>query len=137
IIKQVYHYMRVEISDKYINQQIARNVRGEILPIVKVVPLFVKRIFGKTIYNGKGEFLYSGVLTNLGRVQMPEPINEEIADFQFIPAPSPVTKTGCAISSYNETLYVNWGRNIYDTQVEKLFFRKLVKDGIKIRIETN
>ncbi|MHA1737296.1 MAG: hypothetical protein ACTSWD_01845 [Candidatus Heimdallarchaeota archaeon] len=137
IIKQVYHYMRVEISDKYINQQIARNVRGEILPIVKVVPLFVKRIFGKTIYNGKGEFLYSGVLTNLGRVQMPEPINEEIADFQFIPAPSPVTKTGCAIASYNETLYVNWGRNIYDTQVEKLFFRKLVKDGIKIRIETN
>ncbi|MHA1125432.1 MAG: hypothetical protein ACTSQX_07340 [Candidatus Heimdallarchaeota archaeon] len=137
IIKQVYHYMRVEISDKYINQQIARNVRGEILPIVKVVPLFVKRIFGKSIYNGKGEFLYSGVLTNLGNVQMPEPLNEEIADFQFIPAPSPVTKSGCAIASWKDTLYVNWGRNILDTQVEKLFFRKLVKDGIKVKIETN
>lgn len=137
IIKQVYHYMRVEISDKYINQQIARNVRGEVLPVVKVVPLFVKRIFGKTIYNGKGEFLYSGVLTNLGRVQMPEPLNEEIADFQFFPAPSPVTKTGCAIASYKDVLYINWGRNINDTQVEKLFFRKLVKDGIKVRIETN
>jgi hypothetical protein len=68
---------------------------------------------------------------------MPEPLNEEIADFQFIPAPSPVTKTGCAVASYKDVLYINWGRNIEDTQVEKLFFRKLVKDGIKVRIETN
>jgi len=137
IMKQVYHYMRVEISDKYINQYIARNVRGELSPFVRYTPLFVKRLFGKTIYNGKGEFLYTGVLTNLGKFSMPEPLNDEIKDFQFFPAKSPITKTGCAIVSYKDTLYVNFGRVIEETEVEKHFFRKLVKDGIKVKIETN
>ncbi|MGC9778252.1 MAG: hypothetical protein HZR80_03325 [Candidatus Heimdallarchaeota archaeon] len=137
ILKQVYHYMRLEVSDKYINQQIARNVRGELNPIVRYTPLFLKKLFGKVIYNGEGEFLYSGVITNLGKVSLPEPLNNEISDIHLFPAPSPVTKTGCAVVSYEENLYISWGRTIKETIVEKTFFRKLVKEGIEIRIETN
>ncbi len=137
ILKQVYHYMRVEVSDRYISQQIARNVRGELHPLIRRTPLFVKRLFGKIIYNGQGEFLYSGVITNLGKISLPEPLNKEVNDIQFLPAQSPVTKTGCAVNSYGEKLYINFGRTIKEAHVEKLFFRKLVKDGIKVRIETN
>ena len=137
ILKQVYHYMRVEVSDRYISQQIARNVRGELHPLIRLTPLFIKRLFGKIIYNGQGEFLYSGVITNLGKISLPEPLNKEVNDIQFLPAQSPVTKTGCAVNSYGEKLYINFGRTIKEALVEKLFFRKLVKDGIKVRIETN
>ena len=137
IIKKVYHYMRSEVTDKVINQQIARNVRGELNPIVRHIPLFLKKMAGKMIYNGFGENLYTGVITNLGKVTMPEPLQEEITDFQFFPAPSPLTKTGCAIVSYKDKLYINWGRNIKEASVEKHFFRKLVKEGITVRIETN
>lgn len=137
ILEQVYHYMRVEVSDRYISQQIARNVRGELHPLIRVTPLFIKRLFGKIIYNGQGEFLYSGVITNLGKVSLPEPLNSEIEDIQFLSAPSPVTKTGCAVNSFGEKLFINFGRTIKEAHVEKLFFRRLVKDGIKVRIETN
>jgi hypothetical protein len=137
ILKQVHHYMRVEVSDRYISQQITRNVRGELHPLIRVTPLIIKRLFGKIIYNGQGEFLYSGAITNLGKVSLPEPINSEVEGIQFLPAPSPVTKIGCAVNSYGETLYINFGRTIKEAHVEKLFFRKLVKDGIKVRIETN
>ncbi len=137
ILKKVYHYMRVEVSDRYISQIIARNVRGELHPLIRVTPLFIKRLFGKVIYNGRGEFLYSGVITNLGKVTLPEPLNSEVEEIQILPAPSPVTKTGCAINSYDDKLFINFGRTIKEPQVEKLFFRKLVKEGIIVKIETN
>jgi len=137
IVKKVYYYMRSEVSDKVINQQIARNVRGELNPFVRVIPLFVKKMFGKTIYKGLGEYLYSGVITNLGKMIMPEELADEIQDFQFLPAPSPVTKTGCAVVSCKDNLCINWGRNIREPIVEKHFFRKLVHEGLKVKIETN
>ena len=137
ILKQVYHYMRVEVSDKFISQQIARNVRGEIHPLVGFTPLFLKRMFGRTIYNAMGENLYSGVITNLGKITMPEPLNDEIEDFRFFPAPSPTNKSGCAVGSYKDKLYINFGRTIKEPIVEKFFFRNLVRDKIPVKIETN
>ncbi|MHA1222110.1 MAG: hypothetical protein ACTSSG_05150 [Candidatus Heimdallarchaeaceae archaeon] len=137
ILEKVYHYMRVEINDRYINQQIRRNVRGEIHPLMRVTPLFLKRLGGKLIYNRMGESLYSGTLTNLGRVTFPNEIQKEILDVQFIPAPSPSNKSCCAIVSFNNLLYINFGRVIRESVLERTFFRKLKKLGVDIKIETN
>lgn len=137
ILNQVYHYMRVEISDKYISQQIARNVKGEMHPLVRLTPLLIKKLFGKAVYNGMGEKLYSGVITNLGKITMPEELIGEIERFEFFPAPSPSNKTGCAVGSFGDYLYINFGSTIKDRSVEKYFFRNLVKDGITVKIETN
>lgn len=137
ILQQVYHYMRVEVSDKFINQWIARNVRGELNPILRITPLFMKKFFGKLIYNNLGEYLYSGVITNLGLVNFPEEIKDEIIELQFVPAPSPVTKVGCAVASLHDKLYITFGRTINEAKVERLFFTRLIKEEIKVRIETN
>ncbi|NHJ48084.1 MAG: hypothetical protein FK733_09880 [Asgard group archaeon] len=137
ILKHVYHYMRVEVSDKFINQQVARNVRGELHPLVRAVPLPIKKLFGKIIYNSFGRSGHSGGLTNLGRVTMPEELNHYIKDIQFIPGMSPITKSTCAIISFKDKLYINFGSQIKEKTLEKLFFSKLVKEGIKVKIETN
>ncbi|MFW9923207.1 MAG: hypothetical protein ACFFDW_07985 [Candidatus Thorarchaeota archaeon] len=137
ILNQVYHYMRVEVSDKYISQQIARNVRGELHPLVRFTPLFVKKLFGKAVYNGMGEKLYSGVITNLGKITMPEELVDEIERIEFFPAPSPSNKTGCAVGSFGDYLFINFGSTIREKNVEMYFFRNLVKDGIHVKIETN
>ncbi len=137
ILKKVHHYMRMEVDEKYINQQIARNVRGELHPAIRATPLVLKNMFGKSIYNNLGEYLYSGVVTNLGKVTVPKEIEEDIERFEFFPAPSPVTKTNCAVGSYKDKLYLSFGRQINEKEVEKNFFRKLRKDGINIKIETN
>ncbi len=137
ILMNVHHYLRVEINEKFINQQIARNVRGELNPILRSLPLFIKILGGLILYNGLGENLYSGVVTNLGRITMPEPLNDYIKRFEFVPAPSPATKTGCALVSYKDRLYINFGRIVKEADIERRFFQKLVEDGIKVKIETN
>ena len=38
---------------------------------------------------------------------------------------------------YNGNLYMNFGRVIRETDIEMGFFRRLVRMGIPVRIETN
>lgn len=137
IMKSVHHYMRLEINDKFISQQIKRNVRGELHPLMRATPFFIKKMGGKSIYNKLGENLYSGVITNLGKISFPESMEEKIQDIQFIPAPSPTTKTGCAVVSFKENLYINFGSVIKENSLERNFFRKIVKEGISVKVETN
>ena len=137
IIKEVYHYMRLEINDKYIHKQLRRNVRGELHPLVRATPLFIKKLVAKAIYNGMGQNYYSGVITNLGKVTFPENLKDEILDFQFMPAPNASTKTSSAIVSYNDKLCMNFGRVVKETDIERIFFSKLKKMGVDVKIETN
>jgi len=137
ILKAVHHYMRGEVNEKLINQQIARNVGSEYNTFIRMIPLFLKRLFGRSIYNRMGEFLYSGCLTNLGAVTMPKELVPYIQSVEFVPAPSPVTKTNCAVVSFVDFLYINFGRLCRDSSVERHFFQGLVRMGIPVRILTN
>ncbi|MCE7742860.1 MAG: hypothetical protein GOP50_10435 [Candidatus Heimdallarchaeota archaeon] len=137
ILETVHHYMRVEVNDRYISQQISRNVRGELHPLMRGTPLFIKRVGGIVLYSRMGEKLYSGTITNLGRVVLPEAFSNEVESFEFLPAPSPSNKASCAMVSFKDKLYLNFGRVIADPIVERNFFRKLKKLGISVKIETN
>ncbi|MHA1954740.1 MAG: hypothetical protein ACW96U_12420, partial [Candidatus Heimdallarchaeaceae archaeon] len=137
IIKEVYHYMRLEVNDKYINKQIKRNVRGQLHPLVRATPVFVKKLGARAVYNGMGQNSYTGVLTNLGRVTFTETLKDDILDFHFMPAPNASTKISSAIASYNGKLYMSFGRVVKETEVERIFFSKLKKMGVTVKIETN
>ncbi len=137
IVKLFHHFMEVSVDGRFINQQIARNIRGQLNPFLRVVPLFVKNLVFPSLYFWKGEGLVSSVLTNLGVVTMPEPLCRRIERFEFIPAPSKWNKTGCAVVSYGESAYISFGRMINETEVERRFFTTLVKLGIRVRIESN
>jgi hypothetical protein len=92
VLHEVHHYLLVEVNNKFINQQIKRNVSGELNPIVRTIPLFLKIWVEKILYNKVSSAIHSGVLTNLGKVDLPEPLNESIERFEFIPNPNPATK---------------------------------------------
>ena len=46
-------------------------------------------------------------------------------------------RTNCAVASYGDSLSVSFTSSIVEADVERLFFRKLVKDGIHVKIESN
>lgn len=137
ILKIVHHVMGFEIADKNVKQQISRNVRGEMYPIVKYMPLFVKKVFMKIIHNIFSETAYSGKLSNIGRVTMPSEFDDEIERFDFILGASRKITTGCGIVSYKDNLIVTFGRTVKEAVIEKLFFRKLIELGIKVKVESN
>ena len=46
-------------------------------------------------------------------------------------------RTNCAVVSYENTLTISFASSIVEADVERIFFRKLVSDGIPVKIESN
>lgn len=137
ILKQVHHLMRRDLNEKTIRQQISRNVGSERNPIIRALPLLLKRIFAPIIYRAMGENLYSGSLSNLGILSMPGELSTHVERFEFIPGPGPINKTRAAAISFDGMLYLSFGRVIEATRVERHFFRKLREEGIPVHLESN
>lgn len=137
ILKEVYHFMRIEINEKYINQQIRRNVRGEVHPMIRSLPLFIKNIGLSFIYNFAGDNQYTSSFSNLGLVTLPECLSDHIKGFDFYPPPNPKYKISCSAISFKDRLSISFGKLIKETDVEWFFFTKLIKMNIPVKIITN
>ncbi len=137
ILRQVHHAMRRDLNEKTIRQQISRNVGSERNPIIRALPLVLKRLFAPIIYRAMGENLYSGSLSNLGIITMPEEMARHVERFEFIPGPGPINKTRATAVSFKGNLYLTFGRLVEATSVERHFFRKLREEGIPVHLESN
>ena len=47
------------------------------------------------------------------------------------------SRNTCVASSIGDILTINFASSIIEADVERYFFRKLVKDGIHVKIESN
>ena len=57
--------------------------------------------------------------------------------FRYLYGPALSSRTNCAIISFEDTLTINFASCIIEADVERYFFRKLVEDGIHVKIESN
>lgn len=137
ILKIVNYSMIAEINEKSISRQLSRNVGGQRNLLVRVVPLFIKKLFVPLLYKRLGENLCSGTISNLGLVTMPEEMQQYVERLDFIPGPGPINKTGCSVTGFKDKLYISFGRLTRQPELEKIFFTKLVKMGIHITIDSN
>jgi NRPS condensation-like uncharacterized protein len=84
VVKTVYHQMTLETDKKLIGKMISRNVGGEKHPLIRRVPLFLKTLILSKLYE-TGTKQYSGVVTNMGKIDLHPEINGLIHKFIFIP----------------------------------------------------
>ena len=79
----------------------------------------------------------SAGLTNMGALKVPETMKSYIERFDIYMGQPFSTRTNCAIASFDDILTINFASSIAETDVERLFFCKLVQDGIHVKIESN
>lgn len=137
ILLQVHHYMRYYINDKFLNADITTNALTQQNFLIRVVPLFVKDFVVKRFYTRVQDCQSSAGLTNLGIIRLSEEMQEHVERFDVLMGQPFSARTNCAIVSYQNTLTINFASGIKETDVERFFFRKLVEDGIPVKIETN
>jgi len=136
ILKVVHHYMKVEVDSRFINRQIARNVRGESHPLVRITPLGLKNVILSLAYKKFGDNLYSGFLTNLGKITLPEVMAGQVEEIRFVPPRNPITKVNCGITGYKDNLMITFGRQVNEPEVERIFFTKLQAMGIPVKVRS-
>lgn len=137
IIRQVHFYMQYYINDKFLRGDITTNASTQRNPLIRVVPLFIKDFVVRQFYTKVQDCNSSAGLTNMGAIKVPEDMKPYIERFDIYMGQPFSSRTNCAIVSFEDILTVNFASSIIEADVERLFFRQLIQDGIHVKIESN
>ncbi len=137
IVTQVHNYMRYQINEKFLRGDITTNAATQRNPFIRVVPLFIKDFVVRSFYTKIQDRNSSAGLTNMGALKVPEGMKSYIERFDIYMGQPFSSRTNCAIISFEDILTVNFASSIRETDVERGFFRKLVQDGVHVKIESN
>jgi len=135
LVRIVHHRVALENEEREIARQISRNAGGGRKLLVRLVPLVLKNFFARLLYDSLGEGLISGLLTNLGAMTLPAPLDRKVERFEFVPAPSRSLKTNAAVCSWKGELHVTFGSRARSREVERRFFTVLASINLRARIE--
>ncbi|QXE01234.1 alcohol acetyltransferase [Terribacillus sp. DMT04] len=125
------------VNEKQLKMLIARSVRGERNMLLRSLPLFVKDWISPMVHARFGENYYTSSISNLGLIVLEQEVEKHIERFEFYPPPSIGNKIKVGLISHKANMYITFGSLSNDSLVERMFFRKLVKEGIHVKIETN
>ena len=137
ICQLVHHTMGLGNDAKAMRAKIATNVASEKSPVLRVMPLFVKNIAMKAVFDAVGECKACLCLSNLGVVQVPQIMSPYIRRFDFVIGPQANAPHNCGIATWGDTMYVSCVRNIKEPELELHFYRVLQSLGLHVTVESN
>lgn len=137
IVVQVHNYMRYYINEKSLRGDITTNAATQRNPLIRVIPLFIKDFVVRMFYTKVQDKNSSAGLTNMGALTVPESMKPFVDRFDIYMGQPFSLRTNCAIISFGDVLTINFASSIIEADVERYFFRKLVQDGIHVKIESN
>lgn len=137
IIEIVRHQMALSLTKKNMQSLFTPNVKSEEVLAIRMVPLFIKNIIMKAVFDSVGESQACLTISNLGFVEIPDEMKPYITAFDFIIGPQAAAPYNCGVSSYGNELRINIIRRSVEPELEREFFTALVKLGLKVSIESN
>ena len=132
-----HHHIGLEATAKRMGAIIATNVHDERSLLVRLIPLFLKNIVMKTIFDMVGEKKSCLSLSNLGTVQVPKEMEGYISRVDFILGVQAATPYNCGVASWNNDLYINFIRGVQETGLEYRFFKVLQEQGLAVQAQSN
>jgi NRPS condensation-like uncharacterized protein len=138
ILKSVHLQLQISSHLKQISRFMSSNVRNERLFIIRIMPLFLKKMVIAATYRRLASKRWTGIATNLGVVSLP-PEMEELADaFELIPPPpNSKVKVSAALISYKEKLRICFCNVSESHELEQHILRHLSDAGIHVKILNN
>lgn len=137
ICQAVRHRLGLENTAKQMGMKIAANVSSERLLAVRLMPLFLKNIVMKAIFDLVGEKKACMAMSNLGVVRIPAEMEEYVERFDFILGVQATAPYNCGVISYGDAVYVNFIRNIRESELEYHFHCVLRDMGLPVQVQSN
>ena len=137
ICKIITHKLGLECNAKHMSRIIAANVGNEQNTIIRLIPLPIKNIVMKAVFNSVGEIKSCLSLSNLGAVRVPDVMAEYIERFDFILGVQATAPYNCGMLSFGDTIYLNFIRNTKDAELERHFWSVLQNLGLSAEVESN
>lgn len=141
-IDEVIDYIRKQteeqMTDDYFRGMVSFNYNNGNSPLLKIVPLAVKRFVLGCIVSGRGDGVVNcSTLSNLGIVKAPKQFDDLVLRYDFMLG-KPAKKTNnFAVATYNDTCVISMTSPFVERDCEMYFFRKLAEAGIDIAVESD
>ncbi len=137
ICAAVHHRMGLENNPQTMRAKFAANVASEQSPLLRVMPLFIKNLAMKAVFDTVGECKSCLCLSNLGVVRLPEVMAPYVARMDFIIGVQAKAPHNCGVLTWNDTVYINCIRSIREPELELHFYRVLHQLGLPVKAESN
>jgi NRPS condensation-like uncharacterized protein len=138
VVKSVYHQIKLETDEKLIHKNISRNVGSERKLFIRGIPLFLKSLILRMKYYSLGTSQYSGVLTNLGKIDLPDETGSLIDYFIMTPPPpNKMLKVACGMAGFGNKLTLSFGNITHSQEFEEKFLRFLRNQKISVELKSN
>ncbi len=138
ILSSVHHQLQISSDVKQISRFLSSNVSSEKLFIIRIMPLFIKKVVIASVYRGLASKRWTGIVTNLGLVTLPAEMEDMVDSFELIPPPpNPNVKVSCALVSYKDKLRICFCNITESHELERLILKHLADAGIHVKILNN
>lgn len=135
---RITHDCLVRDTDKErLSKKISTTVRGEKFPLLRFVPLFIKKavFMISNIFVGKAK--RTATISNLGVIKLDEAYSEHIDCFYFALNSNKPTPINLAVCSYGDTASICFTNGITDNTVIAEFAKLLISEGLEIIADGN
>lgn len=129
--------LKMQLEKEELDLKLSFTSLMDIKPYLKYMPLFLKSFFAKLGKRLTGSSKQTMIISNLGRVDMPEESKNYIKNFNFMLNCGRKTPNNMAILSYGNSTVISFTRQIISTEIEREFFSTLANAGLKVEIVSN
>lgn len=138
VIDDIRKQTEEQMTDDYFRGMVSFNYNNGNSPLLKIVPLAVKRFVLGCIVSGRGDGVVNcSTLSNLGIVKAPKQFDDLVLRYDFMLG-KPAKKTNnFAVATYNDTCVISMTSPFVERDCEMYFFRKLAEAGIDIAVESD
>ena len=137
IASQVHHYMRLHVTRQEMAAYITRNVSLQRSPLLRLIPSPLKNLGMAVGFRTLGEKPYSTTFTNPGVFRAPPEMEAHIRRVEMVLGQSYSGRTNCAAISMGNTLALSFSGTMRERDLERDFFRWLVREGVPVKIISN
>lgn len=129
--------LAAEVSPQLMAARIAANVSPARSPVLRVMPLPIKVAAMRAVYNAVGESKGCLNISNLGLTKLPKEMEPYVSRLDFVVGVQATYPNNCSVLSYGGKTCINFIRNIRQSELERLFFTRLVELGLTVTVESN
>ena len=137
IVAQVHHFLRLHINRQQMQAELTSNVRFTQNRLLKLVPVVIKNPVMSYFYKKDGVRPYSCTYTNPGPFVVPPEMEPHIRRMEVILGQATLPRPQCASISYGDVLEITFAGTQKESDLEREFFRFLVRDGVPVKVESN
>jgi NRPS condensation-like uncharacterized protein len=129
--------MKQQMTKRNMAAMIKTNVDSEKNPILRVVPLFIKNIVMKMVFNSVGEKKSCFTFSNLGVVSVPDEYADKVKRMDFVLGSQAMAPYNVSAVTYAGKMYMNVTRNTREPVLEREIFEVLKSRDIPHCVESN